>query len=111
MAADKTGAIARIWRGRTTRAKADAYATYLYEAGIKVLAQRALAVQQMREDRADETEFVVISYWENVEAMSRYSGSDPRKIHHLERDAELLIELPESVQVLQITASKGLFEA
>jgi heme-degrading monooxygenase HmoA len=112
MAADKTAVkptIARIWRGRTTRARADEYATYLYEAGIKVLAQRALAVQQMREDRADETEFVTISYWENVEAMSRYAGSDPRRIHHLERDAEFLIELPESVQVLEITAAKGVF--
>lgn len=101
--------IARIWRGRTTRAKADEYAAYLYEAGIKVLAERALAVQQLREDRADETEFVTISYWENVEAMSRYAGSDPRKIHHLPRDKELLIELPESVQVLEITAQKGVF--
>jgi hypothetical protein len=27
--------IARIWRGRTTAAQADAYATYLYEQGIK----------------------------------------------------------------------------
>ena len=57
------------------------------------------------------TEFVTISYWETIEAMSRYAGSDPRKIHHLERDAEFLIELPESVQVLEITASKGVFEA
>jgi hypothetical protein len=112
MAADKSGVkptIACIWRGRTTRAKADAYARYLYEYGIKVLAQRALAVQQLREDRADETEFVTISYWETIEAMSRYAGSDPRKIHHLERDAEFLIELPESVQVLEITASEGVF--
>jgi heme-degrading monooxygenase HmoA len=75
-----------------------------------VLAQRALAVQQLREDRADDTEFVTISYWESIEAMSRYAGSDPRRIHHLERDAEFLIELPEGVQVLEITASKGVFE-
>ena len=31
-------AIARIWRGRTKAAKADAYADYLYEHGIKPLA-------------------------------------------------------------------------
>ena len=103
--------IARIWRGRTTRARADEYASYLYEHGIRKLEQKALAVQQMREDRADETEFVTISYWENVEAMSRYAGSDPRRIHHLERDAEFLIELPESVQVLEITSAKGVFGA
>ena len=101
--------IARIWRGRTTRSRADEYAAYLYEHGIKPLEEKALAVQQLREDRAEESEFVTISYWESVEAMSRFAGADPRRIHHLPRDREFLIELPESVQVLRISASKGLF--
>lgn len=101
--------IARIWRGRTTRERADEYAAYLYEHGIKPLEQKALAVQQMREDRETDSEFVTISYWENVEAMSRFAGKDPRRIHHLERDAEFLIELPESVQILEVTSSKGVF--
>ena len=104
-------AIARIWRGRTTRAKADEYAAYLYEHGIKPLEQKALAVMQLREDRAEDSEFIAISYWESVEAMSRFAGPDPRRIHHLPRDAEFLIELPDSVQVLTITAQKGVFGA
>lgn len=104
-----TPTIARIWRGRTTRARAEEYAAYLYENGVRKLEEKALAVMQLREDRDTETEFVTISYWENVEAMSRYAGRDPRKIHHLPRDAEFLIELPESVQVMEITAAKGLF--
>src|SRR5262245_21694265 len=102
--------IARIWRGRTTAAKAHEYARSNYEHGFKVLAQRALGVQMFREDRGDETEFVTISYWESVEAMSHYAGKDPRRIHHLERDAEFLIELPASVQVLQIISSIGALE-
>jgi len=101
--------IARIWRGRTPRNRADEYAVYLYEHGIKPLEEKALAVQQMREDRETDSEFVTISYWENVEAMSRFAGKDPRRIHHLARDAEFLIELPESVQILEITSSKGVF--
>ncbi len=56
---------------------------------------------------AGESEFVTISYWESVEAMSRFAGDDPRRIHHLERDAEFLIELPSGVQVLDIVASHG----
>jgi hypothetical protein len=104
-----TPTIARIWRGRTTAAKADAYAEYLYQHGIRPLEEKALAVMLLREDRAGESEFVTISYWESVEAMGRFAGKDPRRIHHLERDAEFLIELPQSVQVLDITASKGVF--
>lgn len=99
--------VARIWRGRTTAARADEYARYLYEHGIRPLEAKALGVQMLREDRATESEFVTISYWESVEAMSRFAGPDPRRIHHLERDAEFLIELPGFVQVLDIVAASG----
>jgi hypothetical protein len=99
--------IARIWRGRTTRERADEYQRYLYDNGIKPLEEKALGVQLLREDRATESEFVTISYWESVDAMSRFAGDDPRRIHHLERDAEFLVELPKEVQVLAILASHG----
>ncbi|MGE0849805.1 MAG: hypothetical protein AB7O44_09310 [Hyphomicrobiaceae bacterium] len=86
-----------------------AYAAYLYEVGIKPLEEKALGVQQLREDRQHESEFVTISYWESVEAMSRFAGPDPRRVHHLPRDNEYLVELTERVQVLHITSSKGAF--
>ena len=98
--------IARIWRGRTTRTKADDYATYLRSEGVTPLLEKALGAQMFREDRETETEFVTISYWESVAAMSRFAGPDPRRIHHLERDAEFLIELPEAVQVLEIVLDR-----
>jgi hypothetical protein len=97
--------VARIWRGRTRPDRADAYAAYLAEAGIPPLVETALAVQLLREDREHESEFVTISWWESVEAMSRFAGPDPTRIHHLPRDAELLIELPERVQVLQVIST------
>jgi hypothetical protein len=104
---DRKATIARIWRGRTTRDKADDYAVYLREVGVTPLLEKALGAQMFREDRANESEFVTISYWESVEAMSRFAGPDPRKIHHLERDPEFLIELPESVQVLEIALNRA----
>ena len=102
-----TPTIARIWRGRTTRDIADEYEKYNYEVGIKPLIQKALGVQTSREDRETETEFVTVSYWESVEAMSRFTGGDPTRIHHLDRDAEFLIELPARVQILAIRTSHG----
>jgi heme-degrading monooxygenase HmoA len=100
--------IARIWRGRTRRHRADEYEAYNYEVGIKPLIEKALGVQTLREDRADESEFMTISYWPSVEAMAAFTGADPTAIHHLPRDAEFLIELPTSVQVLQLRHSHGL---
>jgi catechol 2,3-dioxygenase-like lactoylglutathione lyase family enzyme/heme-degrading monooxygenase HmoA len=100
-------AIARIWRGRTNRERADEYERYNYEQGVKPLIEKAMGVQALREDRDDETEFVTISYWENVEAMAAFTGADPTGIHHLDRDPEFLLELPQSVQILEIRASHG----
>ena len=99
--------IARIWRGRTKPELADAYEAYNYEVGIRPLIEKAMGVQTLREDRPDETEFVTISYWESVEAMARLTGGDPTRIHHLPRDSEFLIALPDRVQILTIRASHG----
>ena len=98
--------IARIWSGRVTTARADEYEAYLL-GNMQALRDAALAVEVFREDRSGESDFVVISYWESVEAMSRFAGKDPRRIHHLQRDKELLIELPEGVQVLDIRWRHG----
>jgi hypothetical protein len=58
---DKQPRIARIWRGSVVRARADEYAKYLYERGIRPLEEKALGVQLFREDRETESEFVTVS--------------------------------------------------
>ena len=83
---DIVGAVPLARMGR-----ADEYASYLYEHGIRPLEEKALGVQLLRKDRATESEFVTISYWESVEA----------------RDPEFLIELPSGVQVLEIVTASG----
>ena len=105
--APKTLAIARIWRGRTRAAVADEYEVYNYEAGIKPLIEKAAAVQTFLENREGEAEFVTISYWESLEAMKSFAGDEPTNIHHLPRDPEFLIELPRSVQILELRVSHG----
>ncbi len=99
--------IARIWRGRTRPEVADEYEAYNYEVGIKPLIEKALGVQTFREDREGEVEFMTISYWASVEDMAKFTGKDPDAIHHLPRDAEFLIELPQSVQVLRLLTATG----
>jgi heme-degrading monooxygenase HmoA len=105
----KAPKIARVWRGRTRREHADEYERYNYDVGIRPLIEKALAVQTFREDRSEETEFVTISYWESVEAMAAFTGGDPTQIHHLPRDPEFLIELPQNVQILEIRSAHGLW--
>lgn len=100
---------ARVWRGRTPREKADEYERYWLAHGIKPLQDKgASAVQMLREDRDGETEFVTISYWDSIAAMG--AGLDPTRTHHLPRDPEFLIELPQHVQILTVLETHGLIK-
>jgi hypothetical protein len=103
----RTISIARIWRGRTRRDLADEYEHYNYEEGIKPLIEKASAVQTFRRDGKTESEFMTISFWDSMESMKAFSGDDPTRIHHLPRDEEYLVELPESVEILELRVWEG----
>jgi hypothetical protein len=98
--------IARIWRGRTRRAIADTYEQYMRTEGIPPLEKTALGVQLLREDREDETWFTTISYWADMHAMTTFTKGEPTKVHHLDRDPELLIELPKKIEIHRILIDK-----
>ncbi|RAI00798.1 hypothetical protein DLJ53_16280 [Acuticoccus sediminis] len=102
-----TPTIARIWRGRTRPEHADIYEAYNYEIGIRPLIAKSLGVRTFREDRPDETWFVTMSWWADMESMAAFTGSDPTAVHHLPRDGEFLIELPERIEVLHLRHSYG----
>lgn len=98
--------IARIWRGRTRRNAADNYERYLKADGIPPLEKTALGVQLFREDRDEETWFTTISFWSNLEAMTAFTKGEPTKVHHLDRDPEFLIELPERIEIHRILVDR-----
>jgi hypothetical protein len=99
--------IARIWRGRVARARADEYEIYNYQAGVEPLVKLAVGVMTLREDCETWSEFVTISYWASLEDMRRFTGGDPTNIHHLPRDPEFLLDLPKEVQILDIRHLHG----
>ena len=94
--------IARVWCGRTRREVADEYERYLRAEGIPPLRKTALGVQLFREDREEETWFTTTSYWPDIAAMTAFTKGDPTKVHHLARDAEYLIELPQRIAIQSI---------
>ncbi|SEL28365.1 hypothetical protein SAMN04515666_103300 [Bosea lupini] len=99
------GGVARIWRGRTSSTLADEYTRYLYDHGVKKLESLgARGVQMLREDQADSSFFMVTSFWDSMEAMTRWAGADPTRIRHLDKDPEYLLELPSSVQILSVVS-------
>jgi heme-degrading monooxygenase HmoA len=99
--------IGRIWFGRTRRDVADEYLAYLYEHGVLTIEAKPgnLGVQLFRKINGDVAEFTVISYWRSMEAMAAMHsqrGDDVRRVWHLEKDPDYLLELPEYVDVTEL---------
>jgi heme-degrading monooxygenase HmoA len=90
--------VARIWHGRTPADKADEYRQYLFDAGVKKIASLPgnRGVQMMASKTAEQGEFMVVSYWDSIEAIKGYAGADYTRVHDLPRDKEFLID-PETL--------------
>ena len=97
--------IARMWEGRTSVAKADAYERYLEENGIPGLKSAAgnLGVQILRRNNPTAVEFIVISYWESRDAIKKMVGEDIERAYSLPRDPEFLLEPVTTVRHYQVT--------
>ncbi|MCE4617716.1 MAG: antibiotic biosynthesis monooxygenase [Desulfurococcales archaeon] len=50
----------------------------------------------------NETHFLLITIWESIEAMKRFSGDDPWKAKYYPEDDKYLIEKEEQVQIYKI---------
>ena len=92
--------IARLFRGRTLTSKADTYEKYLLANGIPLVRRTPgnLGVTVMRREEGNETEFLVLSIWESLDAVKRFAGKDYEKTVILPRDREFLISVEPTVR-------------
>ena len=92
--------IARVWRGNTPVEKAREYRDVLERTGLEEFRRTpgnrgALVLE--REDRGA-AEFLVISFWEDFEAIRRFAGPAlTRAVYYPEDDRFLLGKEPEVV--------------
>lgn len=91
--------IARTWRGATKLKDADAYVEYLRRTGFaefrKIEGNRgALGLRRLWPDRA---EFVVVSFWDSVEAIRRFAGEELDRAVFYPEDDRFLSERDQHV--------------
>lgn len=96
--------IARMWRGLTPEAQADAYFDYLMKTGVPAL--RATpgnrGVYIFRRLVGGGAEFVLISLWESFEAIRLFAGPEPEKAVYYPEDREFLLELEPLVSHFEV---------
>jgi heme-degrading monooxygenase HmoA len=89
--------IARIWRGVTRAEHADEYLELLERTGLTDYRRTPgnLGVTVLRRVVEDRAEFVLISYWESMDAIKAFAGEEPeRAVYYPEDERYLLVKTP-----------------
>jgi heme-degrading monooxygenase HmoA len=71
--------VARTWSGSASRERADAYVAHLREHTFPQLAAIPghVGAYALRRATGDAVQFTVVTLWESLEAIARFSGADP----------------------------------
>ena len=81
--------IARIWQGRTRAGMGKAYYAYLEKTGLKEYrgTEGFKDMLVLTRDIGDETEYVLVTLWDSMEAVKRFAGAEPeRAVYYPEDD-------------------------
>jgi len=92
--------VARLWRGLTPEAKAPEYQRYLEPTGVKNCLETngSRGVLILRRTASEKkTEFLFISFWESLECISRFAGTNIDKAVYYPEDREFLLTMEPNV--------------
>jgi heme-degrading monooxygenase HmoA len=98
--------ICRMWHGRTSRTKADAYASFLVQRAIPDyrLVSGNIDVAILRRDEGDVTHFLTVTHWESEDAIRAFAGDDLLKAKYYAEDQQFLLEFEPTVQHFEVAA-------
>jgi heme-degrading monooxygenase HmoA len=86
--------IARIWYGRTPEKKKKDYVDVIRRTGVDSM--HALdgnrGVYVMSRTVGEEAEFIVLSFWDSMEAIRKFAGPDPGRAVYYPEDDDYLRE-------------------
>ena len=96
--------IVRVWRGRTSLAKAEAYKTFLRETAYpdyrEVKGNRGWML--LSRPDVETVEFMFVSFWDSMQALAQYTGGEPERPKYYAEDRAALLELPDRVDHFEV---------
>jgi len=86
--------VARIWRGAVRREDGDAYVEYMRETGVAAYASTPgnHGVWMLRRDADEQTQFVMLTLWDSLEAVRAFAGEDYETAVFYPEDDRFLVE-------------------
>ena len=96
--------IARIWRGRTRASRADDYFAFLHRKGLPdyraTEGNRGADLLVRRDEEV--AEFVLISYWDDYDAIRRFAGEKLDRAVYYPEDEDFLLEKEPTVKHYEV---------
>ena len=101
--------ICRMWHGRTSRSKADAYENFLVRRAIPDYRSVPgnISVAILRRDEGEVTHFLTVTHWQSEEAIRAFAGKDLLKAKYYPQDKDFLLEFEPEVQHFDVAATRG----
>src|SRR5512138_711335 len=99
--------LARIWHGVTLKSKAEAYTDYLNKTGVSdyQATEGNRGVRVLRRIEGEQAHFLIITFWDSVEAIKRFAGEDFEKARYYPEDQDYLLEFEEKVTHYEVISS------
>jgi len=96
--------LARIWRGTTHKSKAAEYAEYIRQTGVKEYRATPgnLGVWILQNESGDVAEFLVLTFWESLEAIRAFAGDNVEAAKYYPEDTKFLLHLEPHVTHYQV---------
>jgi hypothetical protein len=96
--------IARIWRGRTPASRAAEYVEFLRRKGLPDYAATPgnRGARLLLRIEGDAAEFLLISYWDDYDAIRRFAGENLERAVYYPEDDEFLLEKEPTVKHYEV---------
>ena len=89
--------IVRMWHGRVDSSKSDEYAEFMKQRAAPDYSsvdglQKLLF---LRKNEKDVAHFLLVTYWDSMEAVKKFAGEQPEKAKYYPEDDQFLLEKEE----------------
>jgi heme-degrading monooxygenase HmoA/uncharacterized damage-inducible protein DinB len=101
--------IARVWDGATRARQGEEYTEYLRRTGVADLkgTEGNHGVYVLRREDGGRTGFRMISLWDSMDAVRRFSGPDPEKARYYPEDESFLLQMSPGVEHYEVVIGPG----
>ena len=91
--------IARLWHGSTPVSRSEAYLDFLLKTDVpdyrKTPGNRGVQILLRKEE--DVAHFLLVSFWDSMDAVGRFAGPDVERAKYYPEDSQYLLELEPKV--------------